>query len=286
MPVSHRTPTRFIFTEDDLPVTAAEPWVRNKINIIRQYLHSFITNQVSKVDNLFFVDLYAGNGLYSLGSRRELFPSAALMALTLDLPISKFILCEADPERFNILKIRINKYFRHKNIVLLDGKPEEILDRIDLYVPASKGDYRASTFCLCDPFSLEMPFRLLSQLASKDFTFLVPFNFALNDQLNDTFYLTEQRHRLAEFLGSESQVQRLEKELGGNTRFYKRLIRIYESNVLTLGLNSSTSVHKLDSGLMEMPMYYIGLFSKQVPTKAVLHEVEAARHIQFDLFEG
>ena len=62
------------------------------------------------------------------------------------------------------------------------------------------------------------------------------------------------------------------------------MIRIYENNILSLGHNVATSVHKLDSGLMEMPLYYMGLFSRQVSTKSVLHEVEAARHIQYDLF--
>lgn len=279
------TATRFLFVEDGLSVTAAEPWVRNKIQIIREYLTSYVNALAGKVDDIVFVDLFAGNGLYSIGSRKELFPSAALMALSLDLPVSKFVLCEEDPERARLLKIRISRYFRNKNVVLLEGKPEEIADRLELYVPSAKGEYKAATFCLCDPFSLEMPFQVLSRLASRDFTFLVPFTFALNDRINFDFYLNDHRDRLRKFLGGESHVERLAKEVSGNMPFYKRLIRIYENNILMLGLNAATSVHKLDSGLMEMPLYYIGLFSKQVSTKSVMQDVEAARHVQFDLFE-
>jgi three-Cys-motif partner protein len=282
----HAAATRYFFADDDLPVTAAEPWVRNKINIVRQYLASFVTNQISRVDDIVFVDLFAGNGLYSIGSRKELFPSAALMALSLDLPISKFVLCEPDAERARILKIRVNKYFRNKNVILLEGKPEEILDRLSLYVPESKGEYRTSVFCLCDPFSLDVSFESISRLANKEYSFLLPFTFALNDQLNYIFYVQENRERLKKFLGGLANLERLEQGLENNTQFYKRLIRIYENNILSLGHNVSTSVHKLDSGLMEMPMYYMGLFSKQVSTKSVLQDVEAARHIQFDLFES
>jgi three-Cys-motif partner protein len=279
------TTTRFFFADDDLPVTAAEPWVKNKISIIKQYLHSFVANQASRVDDLIFVDLYAGNGLYAIGAKKELFPSAALVALSSDLPISKFVLCEEDPERARLLKIRVNKYFRNKNVVLLEGRPDEMLDRINLYVPPSKGDYRSAAFCLCDPFSIDFPFQFLKALANRDFSFLLPFTFALNDQLNFAFYLSDQRERLTRYLGSAASVDTLARGLDNNVQFYKRLIRLYENNLLALGLNAATSVHKLDSGLMEMPMYYIGLFSKQVSTKAVLHEVEAARHVQYDLFE-
>jgi hypothetical protein len=56
--------------------------------------------------------------------------------------------------------------------------------------------------------------------------------------------------------------------------------------MLALGLNASTSVHKIDSGLMEVPMYYAGLFSKQFATKAILQDVESARNVQFDLFKA
>lgn len=277
--------TRHFFSDDDLPVTAAEPWVRNKVNIIRQYLTAFVGNQISRVDDVIFVDLFAGNGLYSIGAKKEVFPSAALMALSLDLPIAKFVLCEPDAERARVLKIRINKYFRNKNVVLLEGKPDEILDRLSLYVPESKGEYRSSTFCLCDPFSLDIPFDVISKLAAREYSFLLPFTFALNDQLNYSFYTSDNRERLKKFIGGQSNLERLEHKLENNTQFYKRLIRAYENNILSLGHNVSTSVHKLDSGLMEMPMYYMGLFSRHVSTKSVLQDVEAARHIQFDLFE-
>jgi three-Cys-motif partner protein len=282
----HPPYSRFLFDDDGLPVTAAEPWVKNKIHIIREYLASFVASQLGRVDDIIFIDLYAGNGLYSIGSRKELFPSSALMALSLDLPINKFVLCEADNERAGQLKIRVNKYFRSKNVLLLEGRPEEIMERIELYVPASKGDYKSAVFCLCDPFSFEMPFDLISRFAARNFTFLIPFTFPLSEQVDYRFYLDDQKDRIKRYVGGASHFERLRKDLESNTQFYKRLIRIYENNVLSHGLNASTSVHKLDSGLMEMPLYYMGLFSKNVSTKVVLQEVEAARHIQYDLFES
>ncbi len=267
-----------------MPSVAAESWVRQKVAVIRQYLQAFVAHQVGKVDDIIFVDLFAGNGMYSLGARRELFAGSALMSLSLDVPISKYVFCEHDPDRLGTLKIRVNKYFRKKNVVLLHGRPEEIVDRLELYVPTNKGSYRSAVFCLCDPFSLEVPFTTIQRLAEKDFTFLIPFTFALNDRLNFEYYLVDARERLKKYLGTE-QLERVEKGVTNNITFYKGLIRVYQNNLLALGYNGATSVHKIDSGLMEVPVYYIGLYSKTISTKAIQNDVEASHHVQFDLFD-
>lgn len=274
-----------LFPDDGLPSTAAESWVKHKVHVISQYLTSFAGQLAGKVDDIIFVDLYAGNGMYSMGSRKELFPSSALMSLSLDVPISRFVFCEQDPDRLNTLKIRVNKYFRNRNVILLDGKPEDILSRLELYVPPTKGSYRSAVICLCDAFSLEMPFNIVKELSGKGFSFLIPFTFALNDRVNYEFYLVESRNRLKKFLGTD-MLERLEQNVDSNTTFYKRLVMIFQNNVLSLGFNGSTSVHKIDSGLMELPVYYMGFYSQNVSTRDIQETVEATHHVQFDLFDS
>jgi len=274
-----------LFPDDGLPSTAAESWVKHKIQVIGQYLSSFAGQLAGKVDDIIFVDLYAGNGLYSLGARKELFASAALTALSLNVPITKFVFCEKDPDRLAALKIRVNKYFRNKHVILLDGKPEDIISRLDLYVPPTKGNYRSAVICLCDPFSLETPFECIRQLGEKGFSFLIPFTFALNDRLNYEFYLVESRERIRKFLGIEN-LERIETDVDSNMTFYKKLVRIYQNNLLGMGFNGSSSVHKLDSGLMELPAYYLGFYSRNVSTRDIQDDVEATHHVQFDLFDS
>lgn len=277
--------TELLFPDDNLPSVAAEPWVKAKVNIISQYLTSFAGQLAGKVDDIIFVDLYAGNGLYSMGTRKELFPSSALMSLSLDVPISRFVFCEYDSDRLNTLKIRVNKYFRNRNVILLDGKPEELVNRFDLYVPPSKGSYKSAVLCLCDPFSLDLPFSAIKMLSEKGFSFLIPFTFALNDRINYEFYLIENRDRLQKFLGTDN-LDRLEMNVDTNITFYKRLVMIYQNNLLGMGFNGSTSVHKIDSGLMELPVYYMGFYSQNVPARDIQDAVEATHHVQFDLFDS
>ncbi len=275
----------FSFPDDGFPVTAAEPWIKGKISIIQQYLNSFASTLAGKVDELVFIDLFAGNGIYSLGARKELFASSALMALSLEAPITKFIFCDKEEEQLRILKIRVNKYFRGKNVLLLDGKPEELVKKFAHYVPRSKGNFKVAVFCLCDSFSVDLHFETVTQMADQGFNFLIPFSFALNDRLNYRFYLKENRDRLGKFLKDPEDLKRLGKEMESNAQFYKRMIQMYQNNMLSLGYNLSLSTHKADSGLMELPAYHIGFFSKQVSTKAIQQDVDATRHTQFELFQ-
>jgi three-Cys-motif partner protein len=271
------------FSDDGFSVTAAEPWIKGKIQIIKQYLHSFASTLAGKADEIVFIDLFAGNGIYSLGTRNELFAASALMALSQEVPITKFIFCDSETEQLRTLKIRVNKYFRGKNVLLLDGKPEELVQKFSHYVPRSKGSFKVAVFCLCDSFSFDLHFDTVSRLAEQGFNFLIPFSFAINDMLDYRFYLKE--NKLRKYLNGQGDIDRLSQDIDSNFQFYKRLVQIYQNNMLALGYNLSLSTHKADSGLMELPTYQIGLFYKQVSTKTIQQNVEATRHTQFELFQ-
>lgn len=277
-------PPSFRFSDDGFAVTAAEPWIKDKTSIIAQYLQSYINQQAGKVNELIFIDLFADNGLYSLGARNELFAAPSLLSLSLDLPITRYIFCATSQEQLNILKIRVNKYFRGKNVLLLQGKPEDLVTSLSHYVPSNQPDLKTSVFCLADSFSFDLNFEMIQKLSELQFNFLIPFCFALNDKLNYRFYMRDSRPRLAGYLTKEG-ADLVERGVGNNRTFYKRLVQQYQTNMLALGYNLSLSTHKADSGLMELPAYQIGFFSKVFSTQSIRQTVEAASHTQFELFQ-
>jgi three-Cys-motif partner protein len=272
------------FYDDGFGITSAEPWFKQKVKIIQEYLTAFVKNLTDNADEVVFVDLFSGGGLYSLGSKREIFAGTPLMALTQDLPINRFVFCERDVEQFKALKIRVNTHYRDKNVVLMNGKPEELIDKFKLYIPASKRDFKVAVFCVCDPFSLDISFDSIEKLSMMGFNFLMPFTFALNRHLDFKYYLQQDTEKIKKYLGGYKDMDHLGKGIENNLQFYKRLVEIYESNLRTAGLRATTSIHKLDSGLMEIPAYNIGFFSKNLPTKTIKQDVEATRSMQFGLF--
>lgn len=272
-----------LFRDDGFITTAAEPWFKVKVQLIQQYFQSFVTNVSGKVDDIVFVDLFAGSGLYSIGHRKELFTATCLASLQTELPVTKWIFCEHSSENASALKIRVNKYFRGKNVVIFESKPDQLIDKFRSYIPQSKGSYKVAVFCVIDPFSIDIPFSLIHQLSDLGFSFLIPYTFSLNSRLDYRYYQKDHKERLGKYLGDSIDMDRF-KEVKSNLEFYKRLVRAQQNSMLMLGLNTSLSVHKLDSGLMEMPHYYMGFFSKQLSPKVLKQEILAESHSQLDLF--
>jgi three-Cys-motif partner protein len=271
------------YYDDGFTVTAVEPWFKVKVEVVQQYIRSFVTHLAAKADEIILIDLFAGSGLYSTGYQKDLFPANALASLQTDLPIHKWIFCEPDFEKSKALKIRVNKYFRGKNVVLFENEPGQAIDKFRSYVPTSKNGYRVATLCIVDPFSLEMPFSTFEKLAGLGYSFLMVYNFHLDDHHNHRFYCREQSDRLHRFLGGHHEEKKL-ADTKSNLEFYKRLVQLHQNNMLMLGLNTSLSVHKLQSQWMQLPMYYAGFYSRQLTPKLVQKEVQAASTIQTHLF--
>jgi three-Cys-motif partner protein len=272
------------YTDDGFNILMAEPWIKHQMLIIKQYLTAFVTHAHGKADQIIFVDLTAGSGLYSLGAKREIYPGVPFMAMEPGLPISKFVFCESDPEQYKALKIRINRYFKDKNVVLLESRWEELADRINLYVPASTDNFKTAVLCLCNPFSFEVPFDLLDRLTERDFSFLIPFTIPLNERLDYKHYLLHQSEKLKNYLGGYKDMEKLNKNLSSNTEFYRRLLKTFEKNMEANGMNSFFLTSKLDSGLMVMPTYTTGFFSKLGYAKSIYQDVIESGAKQATLF--
>lgn len=270
------------FSADGLTVTASEQWFKVKVQVIERYLQAFVGNVAGRADEIIFVDLFAGSGLYSVGHRKEIFPGVALTSLTSGLPLTQWIFCERDTSQAHALKTRVNRYFRDRNIMIVETPSETLFDRLRSIVPSARPGHKVAVFCLADPFSIELPFALLDKLAGLGWNFLIPFTFPLNHMTCHTMYVTEQRDRLQKYLGI-GDVDRL-ASAESNLQFYQRLVRTYHNNMLVLGMNASLSVHKLESTLMDLPSYYIGFFSRKISTRAVQQEVQSAEFVQFELF--
>jgi len=270
------------FQSDGLSITAAEPWFKVKVQLIQSYLQAFILNASSKADEIIFVDLFSGSGLYSVGHQKDVFPGSCLASLSSELPLQKWIFCEGDAEQSNVLDKRVKRFFPEKNVDILNVSPGDMIETIRTNIPDSKADHKVAVLCLIDPFSMEIPLSVVDKLAGLGFSFLIPFTFTLNDRLDCKYYSQEHPQLLKKFIGS-SNYERL-ASLESNLHFYRKLVRMYQNNMLVMGLNSALSSHRLESKLMELPAYYIGFFSKQYSAQSIQRDVNKREHLQFELF--
>jgi three-Cys-motif partner protein len=271
------------FLSDGFSVTATEPWFKVKVEVIQSYLRAFVMNVSAKADEIVFVDLFSGSGLYSLGYQKQIFPGSAFAALASELPITQWILCERDPESLKLLHRRVDHFFHRRNVAVVDLELSHLTDKFRKIITPARRGHTVAVFCLVDPFNFEMPLAMIDSLASLGFNFLVPFTFMLNERLNYQYYLQEHPERLLRYLG----LNNFERLAGvqNNLQFYKRIVRMYQNRMLVMGLNTALSVHKVESRLMEVPAYYIGLFSRHFSAKAIQSEANLSGQLQIELYE-
>jgi three-Cys-motif partner protein len=280
--LSHKPASVPQFHNDGFSITAAEPWFKVKVKVLQSYLQTFITQAMGKADGLVYVDLCAGGGLYSHGHQKEIFPSTSLSALAAGWPFTQWILCEHHPEEVAALRARVHSSFRSKNVTILDHHPDELAEKLRQLTQPARGNRRVITLCLVDPFSFEVNFALIRKLAEAGFNFLIPFTFSLNARQDYIYYLEEHPEKVKRFLGAQD-LHRLQG-VESNLQFYKRMVRIYQNNMLMLGLNTTLTMHKADSRLMELPAYYVGFFSRQLSVRSLQRDVREAQIEQLELF--
>jgi three-Cys-motif partner protein len=270
------------FHNDGLSITAAEPWFKVKVKVLQSYLQTFITQAMEKSDALVYVDLSAGSGLYSHGHQKEIFASTSLSALAAGWPFSQWVLCEHHAEEATALKTRVQRHFRGQNVAVLDHHPDELPEKLRPFTLPAKTNRRVVTLCVIDSFSFDMNFALIRKLAEAGFNFLIPFTFSLNARQNYAYYLQEHPEKVKKFLGTQD-LQRLQG-VESNLQFYKRLVRIFQNNMLMLGLNTTLTMHRADSQLMDLPAYYVGFFSRQLSVRSLQRDIREAQIEQLDLF--
>lgn len=239
-------------------------------------------NASVKADEIIFIDLFSGSGLYSMGHQKEVFPGSNLLSLTLEPPFHKWIFCENDHEQASALDRRVKRFFSKKNVEILNFPAEEMMEAVIANIPRSKAGHKVATLCLVDSFSLDIQWAIIEKLADTGVSFLIPFTFAINNRMDVRHYCQEQEDVLKRIAGSGNYERLCSME--SNFHFYKKLVRIYQNNFLVKGLNSAISSHKLESRLMELPVFEIGFFSKQFSAQAIQRDVNVSEHLQFELF--
>ncbi|HMP99154.1 MAG TPA: hypothetical protein PKC24_05185 [Cyclobacteriaceae bacterium] len=271
-----------LLPEDGLQVTPAEPWFRLKQQVMLKYTAAYVKNMNYRVNELMLVDLYAGNGLHSIGSLQNRYADYDLSLLAGAFAFKKFCFCPVGSEDAKALRIRVNRWYKDNNVLILEGDRKDLIKRIKLYIPKSSGSFKVSTFCVVDAFSLKLDFVWFDLLADHNFDFMLVFTFPLNEVQNWKYYLTEEKQTISKFLGSWNGFEKLQRASTDNVSFYKKLFELHQQDMKLLGYDCLVHTHKLDSDLMRIPFYFTVCFTRSVSAK--LMQKELGEFDQMDLF--
>lgn len=269
--------------DDGFSAEPADSWILRKNQIIHQYLQVFSSTMRRKFNYLVYLDLFSGSGLKRIGDSQFTYGSP-ILAMDDSNSFSKHIFCEQSSTNADALRVRVNKYFRHKNVVVFKGNPNTMIDRLEYYIPDSTGKHKVSTICLIDPFSMDLEFETVKVLADLGVNFLVVLSLPWTRKEYFKTCVNEEREVLNSFLGIPWS------EVGdGNTSsdklFFRTLVKSYHHQMHGLGYKAEGSFHKIDESNLSVPFFFVGYYSNTVGIRKVHSEVLKKVVHQVRLFE-
>jgi three-Cys-motif partner protein len=126
---------------DGNSVPEVRAWSLEKYKLVGSYCDIFTSGMKGKWDQLVYIDLFAGAGYATIQETGKTYMSSSLIAMSIPIPFTKYILCEADPIRFSALSKRVKAHFSHLDVTLLNGDSNQIVDKISKAIPVySKGN--------------------------------------------------------------------------------------------------------------------------------------------------
>jgi len=271
-------------SDDGFPIERGTLWTFQKNKIIHHFLHDFTATMRRKFNYLVYLDLFAGSGIINLG-KKGFTHGAPVIALSEQNGFSKHIFCESNTNFADALRIRVNKYYRDKNSLIFNGNPNELIDKLVYYIPDSSEKYKVSTFCLIDPFSMDLDFETVRMLSELGMNFLVVMALPWSDKNHYKIYLDEEREKLNSYLGMPWSLVENDQSIDDNEVFFRLLIKNYHQNLKGLGYEGEGSFYPIDEHThTEVPFFFVGYYRHTNTLKNIQPNPTKNKSTQVDLF--
>lgn len=249
---------------DSLFTPEVRAWSLEKYKLVGSYCDIFTTGMKDKWNQLVYIDLFAGAGYAKIIETGKTYLSSALIALSVPVPFTKYILCEADINRFEALQKRVNRDFSHLNVELINGDSNEIINDIFKAIPPFGKGNTLLPFCFVDPYSLNLHFKTIEVLSSRilmDFLILQALHMDGNRNLSK--YIKEENEKISNYLGNPNwRIDFNHSCKDNSSNFVKFLADQYVKKMESLKYIPEKNMHQIRSNEKNLPLYYLSFFSK------------------------
>jgi len=156
--------------EDSLPMRQSQDYARDKLTILRGYVHRFVTSMRDKRWRaLFFIDLMAGPGKNKFEPSGAVMLGSPLIALTAQYSFTHYRFVEIDPHYADALNKRVSASERRDAVKVIKGNCNEVVDKIVEEIRALDKPYIPDSWpCLSlaflDPEGLELNWETVRKL--------------------------------------------------------------------------------------------------------------------------
>lgn len=250
-------------TSDGLHTPIVRQWSLEKYRLVGSYCEIFTTGMQYKWDQLVYIDLFAGAGHAKIRETGKIYRNSALLAMSIPIPFTKYILCEQDDDRFAALESRVSRDFSHLNCELIKGDSNQNIAKVIKAIPSFKKGNTLLPFCFVDPYSLNLNFATIQTLGQGLMDFLILQALHMDANRNFDSYIKDENTRIAEYLGLTDWRSLFEKDgIKYRKDFVKFLAEQYQEQMSLLGYQKAKHMHQIRSNEKNLPLYYLSFYSK------------------------
>ncbi|MFL5762367.1 MAG: three-Cys-motif partner protein TcmP [Bacteroidia bacterium] len=249
---------------DDLFTPEVREWSLEKYKLVGSYCDIFTSGMKNKWDQLVYIDLFAGAGYAKIKETGKIYRNSALLAMSIPVPFTKYILCEQDPTRFDALCKRVKREFPKLNCELIQGDSNQNVKQVINAIPKFGKGNTLLPFCFVDPFSLNLHFSTIEALGTaRAMDFLILQALHMDANRNFDSYFSEESTKIANYLGEKNWRVTMEKNGVANRKdFVKFLAENYQDKMQNIGYQKEKLMHQIRSNEKNLPLYYLSFYSK------------------------
>ncbi|MTB52786.1 three-Cys-motif partner protein TcmP [Lewinella sp. W8] len=248
--------------EDGLLTPTVRRWSEEKYSLLGSYANIFTTSMCKKWNQLVYLDLFAGAGYARIKSTNRLVMSSSLIALSLPVPFTKYILCEENKEKFDALKTRVSRDFPAADVTLIHGDVNKKVWEVKRSIPRYGKGNTLLSFSFVDPFSLNLDFNTIKVLGSRmNMDFLILLALGMDANRNFKSYLLNNSSKVAKFIDDDFWTKKTEN-LINSSDFMRFLSSTYDDNMLKLGYKEAADKQIVRSHVKNLSLYHLAFYSK------------------------
>jgi three-Cys-motif partner protein len=265
--------------DDGLVIPEVGSWSEEKYKLVGGYCDVFTHSMQNKWSHLVYIDLFAGSGFSKIKGTGRIVYGSPLIALSLPIPFTKYILCENDKQNADSLNARIKRIFPDKLssacFITGDVNDQSVVTQIKDSIPKYSQKEGVLSFCFVDPFSLELNFKTIEMLGAFKMDFLILLALHMDGNRNYVYYIEKESNKIELFLNDKEWREKLKKKaVHDNESFVQFLANSYKSNMERLGYKAQGSFYQVRSDKKNLPLYYLAFFSKNDLGKKFWEQVQ------------
>ena len=251
--------------DDDLLTPDVGDWAEDKYRLVKLYATLFTTGIRDKWDELIYIDLFAGAGRALIRGTQRIVPASPLVALNVDHRFDRYVFSDADGEKLDVLKTRVQRDFPGLDCRFVPGDVNQNVAVILQEFPTAHRGRKVLGFCFADPYRLgHLKFETIAALATRYMDFLVLIPSGMDAHRNESIYTKPSNTILDEFLGRSDWREAWAGEKKQGRPFERFVTDAFGESMKRLGYlyEEIESPQLVRSTETNAPLYRLALFSR------------------------